>query len=615
MTGTAKPEAAQAEDMTSWALALFARVEHAPIPAPPRHERLEHMVEVLGLGTGGHRLLALFYGLWCGAGTQNPISAAQARRVVGGAAPHLRGLLVQWDILSEVAVAAGAPLALVLDETIGDWLEGGDPIPPRWRDRISQRAALGALPCWPIAKLVALAQKALAHPLGGPLVFTFSGAHGTGRHSLAAEVASALGTTPIFADLEGLTEQDALALVRLVERAAILSLRPPAYTGGEGLHLPAGQPCFALQFDMTATGKTGPHRHGADVHIEACGVLPMPDQAFAWARLCDGFSAWPAAEQNRLLHLKPATIGEIARISGRKPASASAAMVMIRQDQQARLNPAINPHRGRLGWSDIVLPARLLTALNRLTDEISLSPTLWGQAEMGRLFPQGRGVFALFSGPSGTGKTMAAQVIAASLEVDLYVVDTGALISKYVGETAQNLQNILAQAEADAAVLFFDEVDGIFGKRTSNSDTHARYLNSDTNVLLQAVEAYTGTCIMATNRRDNIDSAFLRRLRYVLEFPRPDAGLRCQLWQTLVQALAPQSAEVLAPNCQALAETLDFTGAQIKNAMRTATIEAMRAGRTGLTAQDLTAGAEHELMKEGRALTQAEAQRLGGVHA
>jgi ATP-dependent 26S proteasome regulatory subunit len=134
-------------------------------------------------------------------------------------------------------------------------------------------------------------------------------------------------------------------------------------------------------------------------------------------------------------------------------------------------------------------------------------------------------------------------------------------------------------------------------------------------VLLQAVEAYSGTCIMATNRRDNIDSAFLRRLRYVLEFPRPDAGLRCQLWRRLAQALSPQSAEILAPTCKALAETLDFTGAQIKNAMRTATIEAMRAGRTSLTAQDLTAGAEHELMKEGRALTQAEALRLGGAHA
>lgn len=595
--------------MASWALACLARTGEGPVPAPPAHDRLAHLAEAFGLGEDGHRLVALFYGLWRGGGQVAPVSAAMARRAVDGAAPHLRGLLVHWQILSEAAVAPGAPLALMLDETIGDWLDGGDPIPPRWHDRIATRPAPAPLPGWPVEDLAARAAAAMERA-DGPVAVCLTGAPGTGRRSLAAAVAERLGTRPIFADLAGLDAEEAHALVRTVERAARLSLRPPCWIGNEAVQIPEGLPRFALHFVVTRRSPGGPVPAGAVTHGHECGTLPMADRRHAWSTLVPGFATWPEPERERLLHLKPATVGEIARIAATGPAGPKDAMAALRADQTSRLDPVISPRLGRLGWDDLVLPAPLIRGLRRLSDEIAIAPGLWQDPAMERLYPQGRGVFALFSGPPGTGKTMAAQVVANAMGLDLYVVDSGAVVSKYVGETAQNLQSVFAQAQADAAVLFFDEAEGLFGKRTETRDAHARYLNADTNVLLQAVESYAGACILATNRRDNVDTAFIRRLRYVLDFPRPDTALRLQMWQALCAQLSPATAEALAPQCAQLAEILEFTGAQIKNALRTAMIEARRDGRDGLLAEDLLAGVEHELMKEGRALTRAEAARL-----
>ncbi len=597
------------EQMTSWALACLARTGDGPVPAPPTHDRLSHLAQAFRLGEDGHRLVALFYGLWRGGGQVAPVSAAMARRAVGGAAPHLRGVLVHWQILSEAAVAPGAPLALVLDETIGDWLGGGDPIPPRWHDRIGTRDAPEPLPGWPVEDLATRAADGLDRA-GAPVAIRLSGAPGTGRRSLAAAVAEKLGTRPIFADLAGLDPVESRALVHVVERAARLSLRPPCWIGDEAVHIPEGQPRFALHFVVTRQSSGGPVPAGAIVHGCDCGPLSMSDRRHAWSALVPGFSDWPEPERERLLHLKPATVGEIARVAAAGPASPDAAMATLRADQASRLDPVISPRLGRLGWDDLILPDPLTRGLTRLSDEIAMAPGLWQQPAMERLYPQGRGVFALFSGPPGTGKTMAAQVVANAMGLDLYVVDSGAVVSKYVGETAQNLQSVFAQAQADAAVLFFDEAEGLFGKRTETRDAHARYLNADTNVLLQAVESYAGACILATNRRDNLDPAFLRRLRHVLDFPRPDTGLRERMWLALCAELSPATAASLAPQCTRLAQILEFTGAQIKNALRTAVIEARRDGREGLARADLLAGAEHELQKEGRALTKAEAARL-----
>ena len=146
---------------------------------------------------------------------------------------------------------------------------------------------------------------------------------------------------------------------------------------------------------------------------------------------------------------------------------------------------------------------------------------------------------AMFSGSSGTGKTMTAQVIASSLQLDLFRIDLSSVISKYIGETSKHIDRILSQAQSMHAVLLFDEADTLFGKRTEIKDAHDRFANSDTNYLLQAIESYPGIAILATNKKSNIDGAFLRRLRFVFEFQKPDPVQRLELWKKLLKNLEP----------------------------------------------------------------------------
>jgi SpoVK/Ycf46/Vps4 family AAA+-type ATPase len=219
---------------------------------------------------------------------------------------------------------------------------------------------------------------------------------------------------------------------------------------------------------------------------------------------------------------------------------------------------------------------------------------------------------ALFTGPPGTGKTMAAQVIARGLGLDLYRVDLSTVVSKYVGETAANIERILSEASATDVVLLFDEADGLFARRTDVSDAHDRYANTDTGHLLQAIERYDGIVLLASNRKRNIDDAFARRLRYVLEFPLPDDGARLAIWQQVVGELAgPAVVATLQPTLARIASRLVMTGAQIKHAALTAIFHAERAGEP-LGRSHVLRGVDAELMKEGRALSERELKQLEG---
>ena len=146
---------------------------------------------------------------------------------------------------------------------------------------------------------------------------------------------------------------------------------------------------------------------------------------------------------------------------------------------------------------------------------------------------------ALFTGPPGTGKTMAAEVMAHELGLDLYKIDLSSVVSKYIGETEKNLSRIFHEAETSNAILFFDEADALFGKRTQVSDAHDRYANIETSYLLQKMEEYEGVVILATNLRENMDEAFTRRIRFIVEFPFPDAGSRMEIWKTHFPREAP----------------------------------------------------------------------------
>src|SRR5262249_34306246 len=166
---------------------------------------------------------------------------------------------------------------------------------------------------------------------------------------------------------------------------------------------------------------------------------------------------------------------------------------------------------------DLVVPERVPEALEDFAFEARDRVTFWESPCAQRLFPRGTGLVALFGGPPGTGKTMAAQVIAAALELDLFRIDLAPVVSKYIGETAKHLGQIFARAARMNAVLLFDEADALFSKRTEVKDAHDRYANADTSYLLQLLEEYRGIVILATNKKQNIDPAFIRRVRYVFE--------------------------------------------------------------------------------------------------
>jgi SpoVK/Ycf46/Vps4 family AAA+-type ATPase len=211
-------------------------------------------------------------------------------------------------------------------------------------------------------------------------------------------------------------------------------------------------------------------------------------------------------------------------------------------------------------WEDIVLPADVLRQLHEIAAQVMYRAQVYETWGFGAKLNRGRGISALFAGPSGTGKTMAAEVLADYLRLDLYRVDLAGVVSKYIGETEKNLRRVFDAAEQSGSILFFDEADALFGKRTEVKDSHDRYANIEINYLLQRMEDYRGLAILATNMKSHLDQAFLRRLRFIVNLPFPDADLRRQIWQKAFPAGAP----IKGLDYTALAR-LEIPGGNIKN--------------------------------------------------
>ena len=211
-------------------------------------------------------------------------------------------------------------------------------------------------------------------------------------------------------------------------------------------------------------------------------------------------------------------------------------------------------------WDDIVVPADVLRQLREITSQVAHRYKVYQAWGFGKKLKRGRGISALFSGPSGVGKTMAAEVIAHDLGLDLYRIDLAGVVSKYIGETEKNLRGIFDAAERSGAILFFDEADALFGKRSEIKDSHDRYANIEVNYLLQRMEDYRGLAILATNMKSALDSAFMRRLRFIVEFPFPDASQRKEIWQKVF----PVEAAVEGLEYGVLAR-LEIPGGHIRN--------------------------------------------------
>jgi hypothetical protein len=227
----------------------------------------------------------------------------------------------------------------------------------------------------------------------------------------------------------------------------------------------------------------------------------------------------------------------------------------------------------KAGWDDIVLPDEAHGLLREIAEQVRARSRVYDEWGFRARMSRGLGISALFAGESGTGKTMASEVLAGELRLNLYRIDLSAVVSKYIGETEKNLRQLFDAAEDGGAILFFDEADALFGKRSEVKDSHDRYANIEVNYLLQRMEAFEGLAILATNLRGALDRAFLRRLRFVVTFPFPGAEERAEIWRRVFPRETP-----LAELDYARLGRLNLTGGSIANVALNASFAAARDG-------------------------------------
>lgn len=265
-----------------------------------------------------------------------------------------------------------------------------------------------------------------------------------------------------------------------------------------------------------------------------------------------------------------------------------------------RMDDLAQPIASSMTWSDLVLPPKEIAVLQTMTAHVRQRSAVYGKWGFAKKSRRGLGISALFAGTSGTGKTLAAEVIANTLNLDLYRIDLSAVVSKYIGETEKNLRRIFDAAETGGAVLLFDEADALFGKRSDVKDSHDRYANMEVAYLLQRIESYRGLAILTTNLKDSIDQAFLRRIRFVVQFPFPDAEQREEIWQRTF----PPETPTQDLNYKKLAK-LHVAGGNIRNIALNAAFLAADAAEP-VQMKHILQAAQSEYLKLERQLTDRE---------
>jgi ATP-dependent 26S proteasome regulatory subunit len=253
----------------------------------------------------------------------------------------------------------------------------------------------------------------------------------------------------------------------------------------------------------------------------------------------------------------------------------------------------VRPH---YTWADIVLPPDQMRQLREIVNYVKYRPLVYGDWGFDRKLSLGKGLNALFAGPPGTGKTMAADIIAGELGLDLYKIDLSMVVSKYIGETEKNLNKVFKEAEMSNSILFFDEADALFGKRSEVRDSHDRYANIEIAYLMQKMEEYEGIVILATNLRQNLDEAFVRRMHFTVEFPFPEEEHRRRIWEVTFPSEAPWADDI---DNDFLARQFKLAGGNIRNIILSAAFLAAEDGRV-IGMEHLIRATRREFQKMGK---------------
>ena len=440
-----------------------------------------------------------------------------------------------------------------------------------------------------------------AQPGKAAPLFAFEGGYGVGKKEAAEHLATTLDRPLITVDLDALAKSEAglieglrLALRdgRLLDAVVYLTHwdavlddnRPPtgifrrllAYpgvviVGGEVVWQPEDGQRQRRLLRVSFTTSDFEHRLFVWQHCLANSAVELDNAELPLAQLANQFLFTPGQIEDAVATARDLAEWRQERLDPQDLFAAS------RAHSNQKLNALATKITPRYRWDDIVLPPDTFAQLREMVNTVRQRQVVYGQWGFDRKVALGKGLSALFAGESGTGKTMAADILAGELGQDLYKIDLSMLVSKYIGETEKNLNRVFSEAETSNAILFFDEADAIFGKRSEVKDSHDRYANIEISYLLQRMESYDGVVILASNLRGNLDEAFTRRLHFIVEFPFPEAVDREIIWQVNFPPEAPVSGDV---DFRLLARRFRITGGNIRNIIMAAAFLAAESGES-----------------------------------
>ncbi|MCD4724435.1 MAG: ATP-binding protein [Bacteroidales bacterium] len=558
--------------------------------------------------------------------------------------------LVNWQLIREKETAAGEPNLFMCDPFIVQWLLGYEGLDESLVSIARQIEPGTPLKNWAVKNTTDLLRRIMNNPaasngvsIGKPyspqrggklnprpptrygavlpgglkdkskrLRLIIVGPPGSGRRTFAAVLCSRFKKNLLTIDSDG--NEDWHKVFMHAQRLALLDNCGIAWYGEKALSQawPQGILSIPLQFVICEKNQKPQPVNGIIDSIVEMPEIPIAEQKKLLKNMVPVSQSWDKKAFSNLVSQHRMSIGDIKTMADRDVQIISEVSDVLHESARYKLGELAQLLECPFQRDDLILPEYLWKSLDDLIFEARERKQFWEGEHVRRLFPQGRGLIALFNGTPGTGKTMAAQVIAAELGLDLFRIDLSSVVSKYVGETSQNLDRILSRAQHMDIVLLFDEADALFGKRTEVKEAHDRFANTDTSYLLQAIENYQGIALLSSNKKENIDMAFIRRLRYVLEFPKPDAHQREQIWFKVMDRLVkPEQTAKLNGQVKMLAKNVELTGSQIKFSLLSAVFIA-KSDRKPLEMAHLLRGLDRELMKEGRTMSKREREKLLG---
>jgi ATP-dependent 26S proteasome regulatory subunit len=537
--------------------------------------------------------------------------------------------LMFWHILRLLEDPPGRQLPLLgkslkLDDRIVDYLLGSDDMDVRLSSSMHVACCHGgveddSLELGVRRNLLQLAQRGV--------IFFFQGSYGVGRKREAEALCREMGKGLLFVDLARVVETELSfeTVLRLAFREALLqgaalywdhfdvllgeergSLRQvmardlescpvPSFLAGEGGWEPAGAlheaPLIRVGFPIpsyeTRKQLWEVHLDGRFLVEDSVDISALANKfRFSGGQIRDAVTT----AHNLALGRGEERIGMLDLYQACRAHS---------NQRLAHLAQKIHPH---YTWEDIVLPRDELRQLREIVNYVRYRPFVYGDWGFDRKLSLGKGLNVLFGGPPGTGKTMAADIIAGELGLDLYKIDLSMVVSKYIGETEKNLNRIFSEAETSNSIVFFDEADALFGKRSEVRDSHDRYANVEIAYLLQKMEEYEGIVILATNLRQHLDEAFVRRMHFTLEFPLPEEEYRRRIWEITFPTEAPRSEDL---DLDFLAQRLKLAGGSIRNIILAAAFLAADDGRV-IGMEHLVRATKREFQKMGKLVVKSD---------